>query len=333
MEGGGRGGRGAIGGGGVPRISRSGTTVLACLALGLRAARRQFGFRFWWGSPPCWRRADSRSSGALIHPPPGRPRNWSAVGLGFVVSAVVSFIVVVRWLLGYVRNRPFAAFGWYRIALALVIFALVRVGRGVQAQLSLWIRAPPATRSRTSLNTPPPAPPKAVGAYRDSMTASRQKAHLPFSILRMMRMAPSSGGIGSVPPLGCSGLDIAPMGLSSRRQSPVWDCGRISGLSSRFPQSGLDGRRHGYGWIQRYRSGPSPLIRHPEAHGSMRNVVILMQENRSFDHCCGELPRRPGFRDPRAVTLLRQPGRLNQIRAGETYAPFRLSSRDTRRRG
>ena len=33
------------------------------------------------------------------------------------------------------------------------------------------------------------------------------------------------------------------------------------------------------------------------------HVVILMQENRSFDHCYGTLRGVRGFNDPRAVTL------------------------------
>jgi undecaprenyl-diphosphatase len=41
--------------------------------------------------------------------------------LATVVAAVVSFIAV-KWLLRYVQTHTFSAFGWYRIALAVVIF-------------------------------------------------------------------------------------------------------------------------------------------------------------------------------------------------------------------
>src|SRR6202789_153784 len=55
------------------------------------------------------------------------------------------------------------------------------------------------------------------------------------------------------------------------------------------------------------------------------HVVILMQENRSFDHSFGALRGVRGFRDPRAVTL---PGGLPvwvQTDAdGKSYVPFRL---------
>ncbi|MEN9674689.1 MAG: hypothetical protein RIS76_585, partial [Verrucomicrobiota bacterium] len=61
------------------------------------------------------------------------------------------------------------------------------------------------------------------------------------------------------------------------------------------------------------------------------HVVILMQENRSFDHCYGALRGVRGFNDPHAVTLPNgNPVWLQSNRAGETYAPFRLNIRDTK---
>jgi phospholipase C len=57
------------------------------------------------------------------------------------------------------------------------------------------------------------------------------------------------------------------------------------------------------------------------------HVVILMQENRSFDHCFGTLRGVRGFDDPRAVTLPNQnPVWLQTNSAGDTYAPFRLDA-------
>ncbi|HEX4772426.1 MAG TPA: phospholipase C, phosphocholine-specific [Bryobacteraceae bacterium] len=55
------------------------------------------------------------------------------------------------------------------------------------------------------------------------------------------------------------------------------------------------------------------------------HVVILMQENRSFDHCFGTLRGVRGFSDPRAVVLPDQnPVWLQTNATGEVYAPFRL---------
>ncbi|WP_031496573.1 phosphocholine-specific phospholipase C [Bryobacter aggregatus] len=61
------------------------------------------------------------------------------------------------------------------------------------------------------------------------------------------------------------------------------------------------------------------------------HVVILMQENRSFDHSYGHLRGVRGFNDPRGVTLPDQkPVWLQSNAAGETYAPFRLDIRETK---
>lgn len=61
------------------------------------------------------------------------------------------------------------------------------------------------------------------------------------------------------------------------------------------------------------------------------HVVILMQENRSFDHCFGTLRGVRGFNDPRAVQL---PNKnlvwLQSNQVGDTYAPFRFDIRDTK---
>ncbi|MEI9961902.1 MAG: undecaprenyl-diphosphate phosphatase [Limisphaerales bacterium] len=63
---------------------------------------------------------------ALHHPLPDAPKeNWGLVLLATIVAAIVSFIAV-KWLLRYVQTHTFTAFGWYRIALAIVIFILVR---------------------------------------------------------------------------------------------------------------------------------------------------------------------------------------------------------------
>src|ERR1700741_4386927 len=54
------------------------------------------------------------------------------------------------------------------------------------------------------------------------------------------------------------------------------------------------------------------------------HIVLLMQENRSFDHAYGTLRGVRGYNDPRAVTLPDQnPVWLQTNAKGETYAPFR----------
>ena len=61
------------------------------------------------------------------------------------------------------------------------------------------------------------------------------------------------------------------------------------------------------------------------------HIVLLMQENRSFDHTFGTLSGVRGFNDPRAISL---PNKnkvwLQTNKDGETYAPFRLDIKDTK---
>lgn len=61
------------------------------------------------------------------------------------------------------------------------------------------------------------------------------------------------------------------------------------------------------------------------------HVVILMQENRSFDHAFGTLQGVRGFNDPRALELANGNSVFLQTNAtGDTYAPWRLDIKDTR---
>ena len=60
------------------------------------------------------------------------------------------------------------------------------------------------------------------------------------------------------------------------------------------------------------------------------HVVILMQENRSFDHTFGTLQGVRGFNDPRAISLPNgNPVWVQTNPKGESYVPFRLNIKDT----
>jgi phospholipase C len=61
------------------------------------------------------------------------------------------------------------------------------------------------------------------------------------------------------------------------------------------------------------------------------HVVILMQENRSFDHAFGTLRGVRGLNDPRALRLANGNSVFVQTNAaGESYAPWRLDIKDTK---
>lgn len=107
-----------------PGASRSGVTILMMLMLGLsRPAATEFSFLV--GIPTMLAAGGLKIIQALRHlQPEASHENWSMVLLGFLVSALVSFITV-KWLLNYIQTHTFIIFGWYRIALAAGIFCLL----------------------------------------------------------------------------------------------------------------------------------------------------------------------------------------------------------------
>jgi len=60
------------------------------------------------------------------------------------------------------------------------------------------------------------------------------------------------------------------------------------------------------------------------------HIVLLMQENRSFDHSFGTLCGVRGFNDPRAIQLdSGNPVWLQASKSGKTYSPFRLDIKNS----
>ena len=108
-----------------PGTSRSGATIIFALLLGLsRPAATEFSFLV--GIPTMLAAGGWKIFKAFHHPIAGAQKeDWSMVLLATVVAAIVSFIAV-KWLLRYVQTHTFSAFGFYRIALAVVIFALLK---------------------------------------------------------------------------------------------------------------------------------------------------------------------------------------------------------------
>src|SRR6202142_2373525 len=102
-----------------PGSSRSGSTIMLSLLLGLsRPAATEFSFLV--GIPTMLAAGALEIFKQLRHPVAGAPpEHWGMVLLGSLVPAAVSF-VAVKWLLHYIQTHTFTAFGWYRIALAIV---------------------------------------------------------------------------------------------------------------------------------------------------------------------------------------------------------------------
>src|SRR5690606_9545906 len=62
-----------------------------------------------------------------------------------------------------------------------------------------------------------------------------------------------------------------------------------------------------------------------------KHIVVLMQENRSFDHLFGSLRGVRGFEDPRAISLPNgNPVWVQSENNGSHFPPFRLNIKDTK---
>jgi undecaprenyl-diphosphatase len=107
-----------------PGASRSGVTILLMLMTGLsRPAATEFSFLV--GIPTMLAAGGLKIFQALRHLQPGAAHeNWGLLLLGFIVSAMISFITV-KWLLNYIQTHTFIVFGWYRMILAAGIFCLL----------------------------------------------------------------------------------------------------------------------------------------------------------------------------------------------------------------
>ena len=106
---------------GFPGASRSGTTILAALALGLsRPAATEFSFLL--GVPTLLAAGAYETMKAMKHAD-AVPVDWLALGLGTLVSAVTAFLAV-KWLLRFIQTHTFVAFGWYRVVVGGLILLL-----------------------------------------------------------------------------------------------------------------------------------------------------------------------------------------------------------------
>lgn len=104
-----------------PGASRSGTTILAALALGLgRPAATEFSFLL--GVPTLLAAGAYETLKGLKHAE-AVPIDWLALGLATLASAATAFLAV-KWLLRFIQTHTFIAFGWYRIVVGGVTLLL-----------------------------------------------------------------------------------------------------------------------------------------------------------------------------------------------------------------
>lgn len=107
----------------IPGTSRSGSTIVGALALGV-SKRAAAEFSFFLSMPTMvgafaydlYKNRDVLDSSAL-----------GEIAIGFV-CAFVAAVIVVRWLLGYVSKHGYALFGWWRIIVGGLALAALQMG-------------------------------------------------------------------------------------------------------------------------------------------------------------------------------------------------------------
>ena len=108
----------------LPGTSRSAACIFAAMLAGLtlRPAATEFGFLV--GIPTLF----AASAYELLKARhDAASENWTQLAIGFVVAAIVAFIVV-KWLLRYVQSHRFTLFAWYRIVLGITLLVLLQQG-------------------------------------------------------------------------------------------------------------------------------------------------------------------------------------------------------------
>ncbi len=107
-----------------PGVSRSLVTIAAALAIGASmSAAVEFSFLLGLATLSAATLYDLTKDGQTLLDDYG----WRTPLLGAIV-AFVTAVIAVRWLVSFLRTRPLAIFGWYRIGVALVAVALIAVG-------------------------------------------------------------------------------------------------------------------------------------------------------------------------------------------------------------
>jgi len=109
-----------------PGTSRSAAAIFAALLFGRSSRVAATEFAFLVGIPTMF----AASGYELLHTlkdGSSAGEDWAALGVAFVVSAVVAFIAV-KWLLHYIQTHRFTIFAWYRIVLGAALLAWVYAG-------------------------------------------------------------------------------------------------------------------------------------------------------------------------------------------------------------
>ena len=100
----------------IPGVSRSAATIVGGSLIGV-SKRTIVDFSFMLAVPKML----AATGLELVKSRSALAGHYDMLAVGFVVSFITA-IVAIKSFLGYIKKRDFSAFGWYRIALAVVYF-------------------------------------------------------------------------------------------------------------------------------------------------------------------------------------------------------------------
>ncbi|CAK1243633.1 undecaprenyl-diphosphate phosphatase [Fructobacillus tropaeoli] len=107
----------------VPGTSRSGATILGAIILG---ASRYVAteFSFFLAIPTMVGVTILKVGSYLLKGNTFTGEQWAVLATGTLVSFIVA-VIAIKWLLKFVQTHDFKAFGWYRIVVGLIVFAVM----------------------------------------------------------------------------------------------------------------------------------------------------------------------------------------------------------------
>ncbi len=105
----------------IPGTSRSGSTILGAMLLGLsRSAAAEFSF--FMAIPTMVGASGIKILKFAVSGTAISRTEWGVLTVGFISAFLVS-LAAIRFLMDFVKKHSFSAFGWYRVVLGLLVLA------------------------------------------------------------------------------------------------------------------------------------------------------------------------------------------------------------------
>lgn len=119
----------------VPGTSRSGSTILGAMLLGCsRYVSAEFSF--YTSIPVMFGASAIKLVKMLFSDVKVTGVEWGLLIVGSLVAFIVS-LFAIKFLMGYIRKHDFKIFGWYRIALGILVLLVYIIGMFVNKSPAL----------------------------------------------------------------------------------------------------------------------------------------------------------------------------------------------------